>query len=183
MTGLLPERPESGGAFDPAQLHLALDGAVGQAHAYSPMVTNPKGPAPAIGERIKDTKLGMALRHLPRGFAVANQVWIWDAFLALTRSVTLQALRGNDHPHRGHGKRRRRGLIVVPARVVRLAPEQQNGPFLSAYRPCAPCLLRLGKGRPPAIRLRPLHREGGVPTRLGEVIPHQSIPPLQPSVF
>ena len=87
-------------------------------------------------------KLGMALRHLPSGFAVANQVWMWAAFLALTLSVTLQALTGNDHPHRAHGKRLRRELIVVPARVVRharrllvrLAPAQQDGPFLAAYQ-------------------------------------------------
>ena len=138
--------------FDPAQLQLALEGAVSHAYAYSPIVTNLKGPAQAIEawfreraqieERIKDTKLGMALRHLPSGFAVANQVWMWAAFLALTLSVTLQALTGNDHRHRAHGKRLRRELIVVPARVlrharrlvVRLAPAQQDGPFVSAYQ-------------------------------------------------
>ncbi|HUY55223.1 MAG TPA: transposase [Candidatus Nanopelagicaceae bacterium] len=138
--------------FDPAQLQLALEGAVSHAYAYYPIVTNLKGPAQAIEawfreraqieERIKDTKLGMALRHLPSGFAVANQVWMWAAFLALTLSAALQALSGNDHPHRAHGKRLRRELIGVPARVVRharrlvgrLAPAQQDGPFLAAYQ-------------------------------------------------
>jgi hypothetical protein len=141
-----------GSTFDPAQLQLALEGRVSHAYAYSPIVTNLAGPAQAIEawfreraqieERSKDTKLGMALRHLPSGFAVANQVWMWDAFLALTLSATLQAVTGNDHPHRAHGKRLRRELIVVPARVVRharrlvvrLAPAEQDGPFLSAYQ-------------------------------------------------
>jgi len=115
-------------------------------------VTNLKGPAQAIEawfreraqieERIKDTKLGMALRHLPSGLAVANQVWMWAAFLALTLSVTLQALSGNDHPHRAHGKQLRRELIVMPTRgvrdarrlAVRLAPAQQDWRFPAAYQ-------------------------------------------------
>src|SRR5664280_2448524 len=61
--------------FDPAQLALALGGQIGHAYAYSPIVTNLTGSAVAIEawfrdrawveERIKDSKLGMALRHLP----------------------------------------------------------------------------------------------------------------------
>ncbi|HEX7462763.1 MAG TPA: hypothetical protein VF317_11385, partial [Dermatophilaceae bacterium] len=65
--------------FDPAQLALALGGQLDHAYAYSPIVTNLSGPAVPIEawfrdrawveERIKDSKLGMALRHLPSGYA------------------------------------------------------------------------------------------------------------------
>jgi hypothetical protein len=61
--------PGVGARFDPAQLQLALDGGVSHAYAYSPIVTDLKGPAEAlevwfreraqIEERIKDNKLGM----------------------------------------------------------------------------------------------------------------------------
>lgn len=137
--------------FDPAQLALALGGQVGHAYAYSPIVTNLIGSAVAVEawfrdrawveERIKDSKLGMALRHLPSGYAAANEVWMWAAFLALTLSAAVQALTGHDHPHRAHGKRLRRELITIPARVVhharrlilRLAPDQADGPLIGAY--------------------------------------------------
>ena len=102
--------------FDPAQLALALGGQVGHAYAYSPIVTNLTGSAVAVEawfrdrawveERIKDSKLGMALRHLPSGYAAANEVWMWAAFLALTLSAAVQALTGHDHPHRAHGNGR-----------------------------------------------------------------------------
>lgn len=138
--------------FDPAQLQLALGGQAGHAYAYSPIVTSLTGPATAIEawfrdrawveERIKDSKLGMALRHLPSGKAAANEVWMWAALLALTLSAALQALTGYDQPHRAHGKRLRRELIRVPARVVhharrlvvRLAPDQADGPLITAYQ-------------------------------------------------
>ena len=78
---------------DPAQLALALGGQVGHAHAYSPIVTNLTGSAVAVEawfrdrawveDRINDSKLGMALRHVPSGYAAANEVWMWAAFLAL----------------------------------------------------------------------------------------------------
>lgn len=137
--------------FDPAQLTLALGGQVTHAYAYSPIVTNLPGPVVAVEawfrdrawveERIKDSKLGMALRHLPSGFAAVNEVWMWAAFLGLTLSAALQALTGQDDPHRAHGKRLRRELITIPARVVhharrlivRLAPEQADGPLIDAY--------------------------------------------------
>ena len=50
----------------------------------------------------------MALRHVPSGYAAANEVWMWAAFLALTLPAAVQALTGHDHPHRAHGKRLRR---------------------------------------------------------------------------
>ena len=83
----------------------------------------------------------MALRHVPSGYAAANEVWMWAAFLALTLSAAVQALTGHDHPHRAHGKRLRRELITIPARVVhharrlilRLAPDQADGALIGAY--------------------------------------------------
>ena len=50
-----------------------------------------------VEERIKDSKLAMALRHLPSGYAAANEVWMWAAFLALTLSAAVQALTWHDH--------------------------------------------------------------------------------------
>lgn len=138
--------------FDPAQLELALGGTAAHAYAYSPIVTNLTGSArdieswfrehAQIEERIKDTKLGMALRHLPSGVAAANEVWMWAACLALTFSVALQGLTNHDCPHRAHGKRLRRELITIPARVarharhlvIRLAPEHHDGAFPAAYQ-------------------------------------------------
>src|SRR5664279_5421850 len=70
-----------------------------------------------------------------------NEVWMWAALLALTLPAAVQALTGHDHPHRAHGKRLRRELITIPARVVhharrlilRLAPDQADGPLIGAY--------------------------------------------------
>lgn len=45
-----------------------------------------------IEERLKDSKHGTALRHLPSGYKVVNGVWMWSAFLALNISATLCAL-------------------------------------------------------------------------------------------
>lgn len=44
-----------------------------------------------IEERLKDSKHGAALRHLPSGYKVVNGVWMWSAFLALNISATLCA--------------------------------------------------------------------------------------------
>ena len=127
--------------FDPAQLALALGGQVDHAYADSPIVTNLNGPAVAIEawfrdrawveERIKDSKLGMALWHLPSSYATANEVWMWVAFLALTLSARLQALADHDHPHVRTANGCAANLIGVPARmvhharrlIVRLAPD------------------------------------------------------------
>lgn len=45
-----------------------------------------------IEERLKDSKHGAALRHLPSGYKVVNVVWMWAAFLAMNISATLSAL-------------------------------------------------------------------------------------------
>jgi hypothetical protein len=138
-------------SFDPAQLQLALAGAIDRAYAYAAFVTNLTGDPVAIEawfrnrawveERIKDTKLGMAARHLPSSRAAVNEVWLAAALLALTLSVAVQALTNTDHPHRAHGKRLRRELIRIPGRVVhharrvqlRLAPGDLGEAFIAGY--------------------------------------------------
>jgi len=117
--------------FDPAQLRLALGGQLDELFSYTVIVTNLADDPAAleawfreraqIEERIKDTKLGMALRHLPSGSAAVNAVWMWAALTALNCSAWLQALGGVDDQGRAHGKRLRRELIGVPGRLVRHA--------------------------------------------------------------
>ena len=119
--------------FAPGQLRLALGGELDELFSYSVIVTNIDDDPVSleawfreraqIEERIKDSKLGMALRHLPSGTAAVNAVWMWAALLALNCSAWLQALAGLDTDGRGraHGKRLRRELIGVPGRLVRHA--------------------------------------------------------------
>jgi hypothetical protein len=74
-----------------------------------------------IEDRIRDAKLGAALRHLPSGHAAVNRVWMWAALLACNLSVLLQAFTGLDTAGRAHGERLRRELLHIPARVIRHA--------------------------------------------------------------
>lgn len=113
-----------------------------------------------VEERIKESKCGMALRHLPSGFASVNAVWTFAAFLAVNLSVFCQSLGEVDSSGRAHAKRARRELFCVPARVLfrgrrlvlRLAPGHRRGSFLSAWERLR-ALLVLGSlrtGSPPA---------------------------------
>ena len=139
--------------IDPNQLTLLEAGELGYAYAYSFICTSLDGEATEIEawfrmralveEKIKDAKLGAALRHLPSGFVAVNRTWMWSAFLALNISTWLQSLCGLDAgPHgRAHGKRLRRELIAVPARVLhhahrlvlRVALEHRDGVFTEAW--------------------------------------------------
>jgi hypothetical protein len=138
--------------IDPGQLALVLDGDADCCYAYSFIVTNLTGDARRIEawfrkradieERIRDAKWGMALRHLPSGNATVNTVWMWAALLALNLSAWIQALGRVDSDGRAHGKRLRRQLITIPARIltharqiiVRLDPVAHAGPFPTAWR-------------------------------------------------
>jgi hypothetical protein len=99
-----------------------------------------------IEERLKDSKHGAALRHLPSGYKVVNAVWMLSAFLALDISAVLAAFvrhyeAGTAHDHdeetgeeepsdpmkpgrprqrplRAHGKRLRREVIMIPGRLA-----------------------------------------------------------------
>ncbi len=115
------------------QLALVLDGEADHAYAYSFICTNVAGDVvdieawfrdrAQVEERIKDSKCGLALRHLPSGYEAVNNVWMWAAFLALNLSAWTQALGGIDHHGRAHAKRARRELFAVPARIIRHARE------------------------------------------------------------
>ncbi len=137
--------------IDPQQLALVLGGEADHVYAYSFIVTNLLGDPVEIEawfreraqveERIKDSKCGLALRHLPSGYEAVNRVWMWSALLALNLSAWVQALGGADTDGRAHAKRARRELFCLPARVVhharrvvlRLSPVHRRGPFLSAW--------------------------------------------------
>jgi len=138
--------------IDPAQLALVLGGEAGHVYAYSFIVTNLDGDPVEIEawfreraqveERIKDSKCGLALRHLPSGYEAVNRVWMWSALLALNLSAWVQSLGGADTDGRAHAKRARRELFCLPARVirharqviVRLSPAHRRGPFASVWR-------------------------------------------------
>lgn len=139
--------------IDPNQLALLQEGEIGFAYAYSFILTNLDWAVldieawfrmrALVEEKIKDAKLGAALRHLPSGFVAVNRTWMWSAFLALNVSTWLQSLCGLDAGPQGraHGKRLRRELIAVPARVLhhahclvlRVAPEHRDGVFADAW--------------------------------------------------
>jgi len=137
--------------IDPQQLALVLGGGADHVYAYSFIVTNLDGDPVEIEawfrgraqveERIKDSKCGLALRHLPSGYEAVNTVWMWSALLALNLSAWAQGLGGTDGDGRSHAKRARRELICIPARVIhharrvvlRLSPTHRRGPFLSAW--------------------------------------------------
>lgn len=140
--------------IDPDQLALVLDGHAGHAYAYSFIVTNLAWHPVAleywfrqralVEERIKDAKAGAALRHLPSGYQAVNHTWMWAALFALNISGWLQTLARTDLTidGRAHGKRLRRELINLAARVLhrgrqlvlRFAPSTRKGPFLRAWK-------------------------------------------------
>jgi hypothetical protein len=115
------------------QLTLALGGELDQVWAVSFIVTN----LPAddddivaieawfrrradIEERIKEAKLGAALRHLPSGDHDVNATWMHAALLAGMISIMLQSLTGL-HTRFGrtaHAATLRHLLLHTPARVI-----------------------------------------------------------------
>jgi Transposase DDE domain group 1 len=123
--------------IDPDQLTLALEGTATHAYAVSFIVTNiPTHDDPTKGQtvrdveawfrrrtdiedRIREAKLGAALRKLPSGHHGVNTVWMWAALIAGNLSALLQALTGIDQHARAHAARLRHELLCVPARLVR----------------------------------------------------------------
>lgn len=123
--------------IDKTQLVLALEGAATHAYAVSFIVTNipthddaTKGETVRdveawfrrrtdIEDRIREAKLGAALRKLPSGDQTVNTVWMWAALIAGNLSVLLQTLTGIDEGGRAHAARLRHELLCVPARLVR----------------------------------------------------------------
>lgn len=123
------------------QLELALQGEVAEVFCYSFIATNIEHKEATevedfhrhraqIEERLKELKLGQALRHLPSGDMNANRVWLQAALCALNLSAMVcdlcpaAAASGVDDevmPTRRAAKTLRRILFSVPARIVRSA--------------------------------------------------------------
>ncbi len=139
--------------IDPAQLTLLESGEAATAYAYSFIITNLAGDVvdieawfrmrALVEEKIKDSKLGLAMRHMPSGYESVNVMWMWAALLGLNISSWLQVLTGHDETDgRAHGKRLRRELVCVAARVtnhagrfeVHTSREDHHGLFGDAWR-------------------------------------------------
>jgi len=124
----------------PEQLQLALDGQLDRVYGYSFILTDMHW-APAtwveyfhrhraqIEERLKDSKLGQALRHLPSGDEHANRVWLTAALLAVNLTAfccdLCPAAGASEGPHarpqRRHAKALRNLFFCIPLRIVRTA--------------------------------------------------------------
>lgn len=140
--------------IDPDELKAVQEGRADHAYAYVVILTSLEwDPVEVeawfrdraqVEERLKDSKLGMALRHLPSGYPAINAVWMWSAFIALNISAVISALAnpalrddaGPDdaetetddadmapwhrlrRPDRAHAKRLRREIIMVPGRLA-----------------------------------------------------------------
>jgi hypothetical protein len=125
----------------PEQLQLALAGEIASVFGYSFILSDlPDQPAARvehfhrhraqIEERLKDAKLGQALRRLPSGDANANRLWTTAVLTALNLTAMLCDLSplagASGHapegaPLRRHAKTLHRTLLCVPARIVRHA--------------------------------------------------------------
>jgi hypothetical protein len=123
----------------PDQLQLALDGEINSVYGYSFILTDIHW-QPAvwiehfhrhraqIEERLKESKLGQALRHLPSGDQNANRVWLTAALLALNLTAFCCDLcpaagasgkAPEGAPLRRAAKTLRNLLFDIPARIVR----------------------------------------------------------------
>ena len=124
----------------PEQLQMALDGQIATVYGYSFILTDNPYQHTAwvehfhrhraqIEERIKDTKTGQALRHLPSGDINANRVWLTSAMLAVNLTAfccDLSPAAGASGeapdtrtPLRRHAHTLRRLLFNIPARIIR----------------------------------------------------------------
>jgi Transposase DDE domain group 1 len=123
----------------PDQLALALDGEVASVFGYSFIQTDLYCQPTVwvehfhrhraqIEERLKDAKLGQALRHLPSGDQHANRVWLTAALLAVNLTAWCCELcpaagasgkAPDDAPLRRTAQTLRRILFNVPARIIR----------------------------------------------------------------
>ena len=123
----------------PEQLQLVLDGELDSVYGYSFILTDHYHQHTAwvehhhrhraqIEERLKDTKTGQALRHLPSGDINANRVWLTAAMLAVNLTAwccdlsPAAAASGTATsprtPLRRHAHTLRRILFNIPARII-----------------------------------------------------------------
>ncbi len=125
----------------PDQLQMVLDGEIDSVYGYSFILTDHYCQHTAtiehhhrhraqIEERLKDSKNGQALRHLPSGDINANRVWMTAALLALNITAWVcdlspaAAASGSAPartPLRRHAHTLRRILFNIPARIIRSA--------------------------------------------------------------
>jgi Transposase DDE domain group 1 len=125
----------------PDQLQLALTGQLASVYGYSFILTDIHDQSAnsvehfhrhraQIEERLKDAKLGQALRRLPSADINANRVWMTTVLAALNLSAMLcdlSPLAGasgsapDRAPLRRHAKTLRRTLLCIPARILRHA--------------------------------------------------------------
>jgi hypothetical protein len=125
----------------PEQLAIALEGQVASVFGHSFILTDiPHQPTvwvehfhrhrAQIEERLKDAKLGQALRHLPSGDINANRVWLTCALLALNLTAFCCDLcpaagasgkAPDEAPLRRAAATLRRILFCIPARIIRSA--------------------------------------------------------------
>jgi hypothetical protein len=124
----------------PEQLQLALDGLTDEVYGYSFILTDLHWAHPLfiehfhrhraqVEERLKDAKLGQALRHMPSGDQHANRVWLTAALTALNLTAfccDLSPAAGastspDARPQRRHGKALRNLFFCIPLRIVRTA--------------------------------------------------------------
>jgi hypothetical protein len=125
----------------PQQLELALDGKIASVYGYSFILTDiptsEKTTAQVehfhrhraqIEERLKESKLGQALRRLPSSSEHANRVWLTAALLALNLTAFCCDLcpaagasgkAPDDAPLRRAAKTLRNLIFCIPARIVR----------------------------------------------------------------
>jgi Transposase DDE domain group 1 len=123
----------------PEQLQMALDGEIASVYGYSFILTDIPHQHTAwvehfhrhraqIEERLKDTKTGQALRHLPSGDINANRVWLTASMLAvnltawccdLSPAAGASGQAEPNTPLRRHAHTLRRILFNVPARIIR----------------------------------------------------------------
>jgi hypothetical protein len=123
----------------PDQLQLALDGQTDSVYGYSFILTDIHWQPAAwiehfhrhraqIEERLKESKLGQALRHLPSGDQHANRVWLTAALLALNLTAFCCDLcpaagasgkAPDNAPLRRAAKTLRNLILNIPARIVR----------------------------------------------------------------
>jgi Transposase DDE domain group 1 len=124
----------------PEQLQMALDGQTDSVYGYSFILTDIYHQPTTwiehfhrhraqIEERIKDTKTGQALRHLPSGDINANRVWVTASLLAVNLTAWCCDLSpaaaasgnapGRRTPLRRHAATLRRILFNIPTRIIR----------------------------------------------------------------
>lgn len=127
--------------IDPQQLAMLTDGEIASAYAYSFILTDIHDQQAVwvehfhrhraqIEERLKDAKLGQALRRMPTSDLHANRVWMTAALTALNLTALICDLcpaagaSGKaplDAPLRRTAKTLRALLFCVPARILTTA--------------------------------------------------------------